>query len=348
MTRQTPDVVRAAALAREMGIDVFGAQERVATVIARSPMVPAADLSQEMGRPVWLKCENLQETGSFKVRGATSCLLALAPDVGARGVVTCSSGNHGRAVSWVAGRLGIPATVFVPEWVDPVKLAAIRASGADAKRAGGSYDEAEQLALAFAEQRGVAFISPFDDAAVIAGQASVGLEIASELGTPEFEVAAPLSGGGLVAGIAVALGSVAPRAWVTAISAERADVMLQSLEADHPLTVPEEETIAGALAGGIGLENRYTFGLVREGVARHCRVTEPQIASAVAHAALRLHMQVEGGGAVALAAAREGELSHDERPLVIVLSGGNIDGKALARTLAQNDRPQADGPRLEG
>lgn len=335
MTRQTPDVVRAAALAREMGIDVSAAGDRVAALITPSPLVPAADLSRELNRPVWLKCENLQETGSFKVRGAVSCLLALPAELRARGVVTCSSGNHGRAVSWVAGRLGIPATVFVPEWVDPVKLAGIRASGADARRAGHSYDESERLALEFAEAKGVAFISPFDDAAVIAGQATVGIEIASGIGTGEFEVAAPLSGGGLVAGIAVALGSIAPGAWVSAISAQRADVMLKSLEAGHPLTAPEEETIAGALAGGIGLENRYTFRLVREGVARHCRVGEAQIASAVAHAALCLHMQVEGGGAVALAAARAGELSDNERPLVIVLSGGNIDGQTLAGALAQ-------------
>jgi threonine dehydratase len=335
MSAQTPDVVRAAAVAREIGIDLSAARARVGSLIAPSPLLPAAELTHELKRPVWLKCENLQETGSFKVRGAVSCLLALAPDVRARGVVTCSSGNHGRAVSWVAAQLGIPATVFVPEWVDLVKLAAIRASGADARSAGRTYDEAEHLALAFAEQHDLAFVSPFDDTTVIAGQATVGLEIAAGVGCAEFEVAVPLSGGGLVAGIAVALGMVAPGATVSAVSAERADVMLKSLEAGRPLELPEEETMAGALAGGIGLENRYTFRLVREGVARHLRVSEAQIASAVGHAALQLHMQVEGGGAVALAAARAGDFTGDARPLVIVLSGGNIEGKTLAGTLAQ-------------
>lgn len=317
-------------------LPIAAALRRVRSLVSPTPLVPAPELADRLGRPTWLKLENLQVTGSFKVRGAAACLLGMDEEARARGVVTCSSGNHGRAVAWVAAQARIPAVVCVPRWVDPVKLAAIEAAGAEAVLAGESYDAAERVALRRAAEEGLTFVPPFDHPEVAAGQGSVASEILDEL-APPFEVAVPLSGGGLVTGMAATLRSAAGGdVVITAVSAARADVMLRSLAAGRPVEVPEEETLAGALAGGIGLDNRLTFSAVRDLVDRHLRVGEAAIAEAMAHAALRLHTVLEGGGAVALAAALEGRLDAipgDGRtvPVVLVLSGGNVDLELLAR-----------------
>ncbi len=301
-----------------------GALARVRQVVRPSPLVGAPALSERLGRPVALKLECLLETGSFKVRGASAFILALPPEDRQRGVVTCSSGNHGRAVAFVSERLGVPATICVPSWVDPVKLAAIRAHGAEAILAGDSYDEAERVALDLAADRRLTFIPPFDHPDVVAGQGTLALEVLEAC--PEVtEVAAPLSGGGLVGGIAAMLAAAAPHVEVTAVTAWNARVMWESLRVGRPIELEEEETLAGALAGGIGLDNRVTFDLVRTLVRRHHTVDEAAIGRAMRFAYDELGLVVEGGGAVALAAALEGLLNGPSRgTLVVVISGGNV------------------------
>lgn len=316
-----------------MALDWTGALARVRAVIPPSPVVGAPSLSEQLGRPVHLKLECLNETGSFKVRGAAVRIQALSEEDRARGVVTCSSGNHGRAVAFVAEKLGVPAAVFVPAWVDPVKLAAIRAHGAEAVLAGNSYDEAERRALAHAKERGLTFVPPFDDADVVAGQGTVALELLEQV-PGMAEIAAPLSGGGLIGGIAAALRDRGSAVAVTAVTARHARVMWESLRAGAPIEMAEDETLAGALAGGIGLDNRITFSLVRDLVDRHTLVEEADIARAMAWAYREAGLVVEGGGAVALAAALRGLLPEAlSGPLVIVLSGGNVDPAVLARVL---------------
>ncbi len=177
-----------------------------------------------MQRHVLLKLESLQITGSFKARGAVTRLAALAPEERRAGVVACSSGNHGRAVAWAARRLGVPATVCVPEWVDPVKLEGIRGQGAEALLTGATFDEAEARAIGLARNTGRTYVSAYDDPWVIAGQGTLALEVLDALDTAPAAVLAPLSGGGLIGGIAAALrgrlGSDAPPA--VAVTAERA------------------------------------------------------------------------------------------------------------------------------
>jgi threonine dehydratase len=269
------------------------------------------------------------------VRGAAACILGIEPARRRRGVVTCSSGNHGRAVAYVAERLGVPATVCVPTWVDPVKLAAIRGHGAEAILAGETYDQAEAVALELSRERGLTFVPPFDHPDVVAGQGTLALELLEQV--PDVvEVAAPLSGGGLVAGIAAALAWKAPEVAVTAVTAWNARVMWESLRAGHPVELEEEETLAGALAGGIGLDNQVTFPLVRDHVTRHHIVREPAIRSAMAYGYRELGLVIEGGGAVALAAALEGLLDagpQQDGPLVVVLSGGNVATEVLQGVL---------------
>lgn len=318
--------------------DFHGALAAIRDIARVTPLMEAPDLSRRLGRPVLLKLENLQATGSFKVRGAAACLTALDAEARRRGVVACSSGNHGRAVAFVAERLGIPATVCVPNWVDPVKLEGIRGHRAEAILVGPTYDESEIHAQELARETGRTFVSAFDDPRVIAGQGTLGLEILDALDEPPSAVLAPLSGGGLIAGIAGALRQrledAAPSA--VAVTAERAGVMLASLGAGHPVDLPEEPTVANALAGGIGLDNQYSFRWVRELVSEHATVTEDAIRGAMAYAFREFRLVVEGGGATALAAVLSGAWAPAEagqRPVVVVLSGGNVSMDVLQEVL---------------
>ena len=312
----------AAAAEGEGAVDFAAALGRIRPLAWETPLVP---LDLPDAPPVSLKLESLQHTGSFKVRGAANRLLKLDARQRGRGVVAASSGNHGRAVAEVAGRLGVPATVCVPDWVDPVKLRAIGAAGARIVRAGPTYDHAEERAAELAAKTGVPLVHPFDDMDVIEGQGTVGLEIATRLPGVK-EVIVPLSGGGLVAGIGLAVRDRGIR--VVAVSAGRASVMARSLERGRPVEVPEEETVASALSGGIGLDNRFSFDLCEQVIDRHVIVDEAAIRSAVARAFRQCRLVVEGGGAAGLAALWSGGYRPGGRA-VIVVSGGNIDRRLL-------------------
>ena len=298
-------------------LDFAAALGRIRRLVWRTPVVRASD--------AWLKLESLQRTGSFKLRGAANRLLKLTAAERARGVVAVSSGNHGRAVAEVARILGIRATICVPDWTDPSKLRGIRAAGAKLIRAGPSYDEANERAAGIVASEGLTPVHPFDDPDVIEGQGTVGLELIEQLPGLE-EVIVPLSGGGLVAGVGLALKPRGVR--VVAVSARRASVMLQSLEAGRPLQMAEEETIASALSGGIGDENRFTMRVVREVVDEHIVVGEGDIRAAVRRAFHDHRLVVEGGGAVGLAALGSGYRPRGRA--AVIVSGGNIDGGALA------------------
>lgn len=329
-------------------LDFAAAIGRIRRLVWRTPVLrvpaPAGDGTNSQRSPsgsnagspapgarttdTWLKLESLQRTGSFKIRGAANRLLKLTPAERARGVVAVSSGNHGRAVAEVARVLGIPATICVPDWADPSKLRRIRAAGARLLRSGPSYDEADERAAGLAAAEGLTLVHPFDDPDVIEGQGTVGLELAEQL--PGLgEAIVPLSGGGLVAGVGLALKPRGVR--IVAVSARRASVMLQSLEAGRPLRMPDEGTIASALSGGIGEENRLTLRVVREVVDEHIVVEEDDIRAAVRSAFHDHRLVVEGGGAVGLAVLASGYRPRGRA--AVVVSGGNIDAPALAAVM---------------
>lgn len=312
---------------------VEAARRRIAGLIRVTPLLASEGLAARCGTEVYLKLESLQATGSFKLRGAANKILGLAPEERRRGVVTCSSGNHGLAVAHVAGRLGVPATISVPTWIDPVKRSAIERTGATALAEADSYDAAEERARELAASRGLVFIEPFDDPAVIAGQGTVGLEVLDALPGPGT-IVVPLSGGGLVIGVALAVKALSPATRVLAAYAERAPVMAESLAAGRPLALPEEETLASALAGGIGLDNRYTLRLVGRLVDGLVAVAEEEIAAAMAFAFGEHRLVVEGGGAVAIAALLAGRVTSPPGPVVAVVSGGNVDLQRLAAVLS--------------
>ncbi|MDZ7707026.1 MAG: pyridoxal-phosphate dependent enzyme [Trueperaceae bacterium] len=288
---------------------------------------------------VWIKDETAQPTGSFKVRGAANALLSLDPERRAAGVVAVSTGNHGRAVAYVARRLGARADVFVSERVPPGKLDALRAEGATVHVGGDSQDAAEEHARAFARERGATLIPPFDHPGVIAGQGTLGLELLDEL--PELAtLIVPVSGGGLIAGTALAVRSAAPDVRIVGVSMEEGAIMHASLQAGRPMTMPEADTLADSLQGGLGADNAYTFTMVRELVDEIVLVPETALAAAMRHG-FRVHRRVlEGGGAAAIAALASGAVGV-RGPTVAVASGGNVDEATFARVLAEggDDEP---------
>jgi threonine dehydratase len=304
--------------------DIDHARKRIADLVAPSPLIRSPQLSGQLGADVWLKLENLQPPGSFKLRGAANKILAMSPEQRARGVIASSAGNHGVAVAYVAGLLGVRATICVPETVDRVKLQAILDFGGEAVLKGATFDEANEESRRLQEQRGLEYVHPFDDPHVIAGQGTIGLELLDEL--PDLAVViAAVSGGGLAGGIGIALKSRQRPAHLIGASAAHAATMVASLGAGHPVDLPYRETLAEVLTGGIELRNRWSFDAVRRFVDGHVLVTEEEIAAAMRFALSAHHVLAEGGGAVAIAAALAGKVSPGGGSLAIVVSGGNVD-----------------------
>jgi threonine dehydratase len=302
--------------------DVLAARRRVAVVGEVTPMLPSERLSSLAGAPVWLKAECLQVTGSFKVRGAANALSLLTGQQRAAGVVAVSSGNHGRAVAHVAASLGIAATVCLSERVPEVKAEAIATLGATVVVAGPDQDAADAEARRLASDDGLVFVHPFDDPAVIAGQGTVGLEILDQV--PDVGVAVvPLSGGGLISGVALAARAANDAVSVIGVSQDRGPAMYETLRAGRLVDVVEEDTLADALAGSLGPENRHTVRLCRDLVDDIVLVSEEEIAAAMRFLHVEHGLRVEGGGAVGVAALLAGRI----RPVgttVVVVSGGNV------------------------
>jgi threonine dehydratase len=306
--------------------DVYRARRRLEGRVCRTPLVESTALSALAHTPVFLKLETVQPTGSFKLRGATNALASLA-ERGCAQVVTASTGNHGRAVAHAARALGVEATVCMSALVPGNKVEAVRALGARVRIAGKSQDQAEHEALRLAREEGFAYVPPFDDLNVIAGQATIGLEIAEAL--PEVaNIVVPLSGGGLFAGVAFAARSVSPSINVTGVTMARGAAMHASLAAGRPVLVEEVESLADSLGGGIGLENRHTFALTRDLIDTTVLLDEAAIARGIVHAYRHERLVIEGAAAVGIAAVLDGRLNADKLrrgPLVLVISGANID-----------------------
>lgn len=314
--------------------DVIDAQQRIAALVRRTPFLPSSALTHRHGQRVALKLETLQETGTFKVRGAANKILSLPQEQRARGVVTASTGNHGRAVSHVARELGMRAVVCISERVPQNKVEALRQAGAELVVEGQGQDEAAERALALQDEQALTMIHPFDDPLVIAGQGTIGLEMLEEL--PQLDtVLVPLSGGGLISGVALALKSRAPRLRVVGVSMQRSPVMYHSLQAGHPIQMSEQETLADSLLGGIGLQNQYTFDLVQELVDDLILVSEEEIAQAMIFLLREEHVVVEGAGAVGVAALLADKVDGANSNIGVVISGGNVALETLLQ-IAQN------------
>lgn len=316
--------------------DIYLARQNIAPIVRRTPLVHSDWLTERAGVPVYLKLESMQETGSFKIRGAANKLLSLAPDERERGVITVSSGNHGRAVSYVARRLGIRAVVLLSEVVPEVKREAIQKLGARAIVRGKTYDEAMVHAVRLQEERGLVMIPPFDDPLVIAGQGVIGLELLEDL--PEIDtVIVPLSGGGLMSGIGLALKAAHAGIRAIGVSMERGPAMVESLRAGRVVDIVEQPTIADGLAGGIA-PNFYTFDIIQKCVDDTVLVSEEEIAGAMAFMLEKHHLIVEGAGAVGISALLYGKVEHLGRHVAVVVSGSNVDLSLLLEIAGGNWR----------
>lgn len=301
--------------------DVGTAAERIRDMIRITPVKASASLSRLAGGPVWLKCEHRQETGAFKLRGASNAAARLGH---VAGVTTASTGNHGRALAHAARQLGLPAVICVSRLVPRNKLQAIEALGAEARVIGASQDEAFEEARRLRRDEGFALIPPFDHPDVIAGQGTLGLEILDQI-PDAATIAVPLSGGGLLAGVALAVKGLRPDIRIIGISMERGAAMAASLKAGHPVEVEELETLADSLGGGVGLKNRLTFAMCRDLMDEVILLTEAEIAAGIRHLALEDGETVEGAAAVGAGAIVAGKLRAGDGPLVLILSGQNID-----------------------
>jgi threonine dehydratase len=315
---------------------IFMAQQTIRDIARVTPLTKSALLSTRLGASVYLKLETVQPIGAFKIRGAANKILNLEDEIKASGVVTASTGNHGRAVAYVADTIGIPATVCLSGLVPKNKVEALRQLGAEVIIHGQSQDEAEARAHQLAADRQLTIVHPFDDPFVIAGQGTIGLELMQQLPVVDT-VLVPVSGGGLIAGIALALKSSNPAIRVVGISMERAAVMAGSLAAGKPLRMPEEPTLADSLQGGIGLENQYTFRMVRDLIDEVVLVSEEEIGTAMAFALHKHHLVVEGAGAVSIAALQAGKVTVTGQNVALIVSGGNVDISQLMQ-IAQRYR----------
>ncbi|WP_277681015.1 threonine ammonia-lyase [Saccharomonospora azurea] len=295
----------------------------------KTPIERARDLEAPQGGPVYLKCENLQRTGSFKIRGAYTRIHGLSEAERERGVVAASAGNHAQGVALAAALLGTKATVFMPERAPLPKLAATRGYGADVHLHGESLEEALVEATAFAERTGAVFIHPFDHPDIIAGQGTVGLEIVEQI--PDVAtVLVAAGGGGLVGGVASAVKAMKPDVRIVGVQAEGAAAFPLSLSAGNPVRLERTQTMADGIA--VGAPGPITFEHVRSLVDDVVTVGEESLSRAVLLCLERRKLVVEPAGAATVAAL----LEHPgvfESPVVAVLSGGNVDPLLLLQII---------------
>lgn len=314
--------------------DIERARERIAGRLRMTALEPSPSLGERVGAPVHLKLEQQQKTGSFKLRGATNAILSLTEAEKARGVVGVSTGNHGRGLARAAREAGVRCIVYMSQLVPNNKVEGIKGEGAEVRIVGRSQDEAEEEVRRLVQQ-GMILLPPFDHPDIIAGQGTLGLEILEQL--PEVEtLVVPLSGGGLISGIAAAAKARKPGVRVVGVTMERGAAMHRSQKAGKPVAVEELPTLADSLGGGIGLDNRYTFAMVRDLVDAIVLVSETEIAGAIRHAYFEDRQIVEGAGAVTIAALSAGRVN---RPGVTValLSGCNIDMSLHRRIVGGED-----------
>jgi len=309
--------------------DVLQAKERVYRLAYSTPLVEETPLSARFGGKVLSKLENLQYSGSFKIRGAASKMLSLDP-AGVPGVVTASAGNHARGVARAARAAGIPATLVMPVWAPVSKAAAARKEGGERVRVvlhGESYDDAAEQARILAAESGLVMVHPFDDPLVIAGQGTLGLEILEEAGPPGT-IYLPVGGGGLLAGIGAAVKEKHPGVELVAVQAEGASSLVPSLAAGRPVACTRARTIADGIA--VQTMSERTFAAAARFVDDAVTVDDEEIAAAILYALEEMKTTLEGAGAAPLAALLF-KRPPRKFPAVLVLTGGNIDVNFLAR-----------------
>jgi threonine dehydratase len=308
--------------------DVLEACERLRGIAHVTPVATSRTLDALAGRSVFLKCENLQRGGAFKFRGAYNTISRLSDDARRRGVIAFSSGNHAQGVALAAQLLGAPAVICMPNDAPAVKVAATRGYGAEVLFYDRQRDDREAFARAVAEERGLALVPPYDHPHIMAGQGTAALELLETV--PDLDaVVAPIGGGGLIAGIAVATHGARPQAQVLGVEPEGADDTRRSLTNGERVSIAPPTTVADGLR--VTMPGALTFPVVQRHVADVLLVSDEEILEAVRFALLRLKLVLEPSGAVSLAAVLSGRLPASARRVGVILSGGNIDPPLFAQ-----------------
>lgn len=312
--------------------DIRAARERIAGRLHLTPVLGATRIGAPRGVRLFLKCESLQKTGSFKPRGVLNKIDRLTAEERSRGVVAVSAGNHAQALAWAATASGVRATVVMPERASRTKVEASRGYGGEVILFGETSVQALDHARALERERGLAFVHPFDDADVIAGAGTVGLELLEQLDDVDA-IVVPIGGGGLIAGIAVAAKALRPDVRVYGVEPEGARSMRESLDAGRPLRAERPQTIADGLAAPMAGD--IPFAIVRQLVDDVVLVSDAEVADAMRTLATSAKLVAEGGGAAATAAVTTGRvpLAPGERVAAIV-SGGNVDASLYSRVMA--------------
>jgi threonine dehydratase len=310
--------------------EIEHARRRLAGIIKPTPLLRSDTLDRLIGAQLFLKPENRQKTGSFKIRGAFNRLASLSPEEARRGVIAASAGNHGQALSYAATRAGIRATIVMPRAAAIAKIDATRNYGQSVMLEGNDYQEARHAAAELQQRSGAIFVDAYDDPFVIAGQGTIGLEIADEL-APDV-ILIPVGGGGLIAGISVAVTARLPKTMIIAVEAAGSAQLSASFAAGMPVSIGRPvDTIADGLATGrIG---QLPFQLMRDRVHRVVTVDDGEIGEAVLLMLERMKLLAEGAGAAALAGALKLAAELTGKRIVVVVSGGNIDINLLDRII---------------
>lgn len=306
------------------------AQARFKGVIRPSPLIRVSSLSRALKSEIWLKLENLQETGSFKIRGAYNRMLCLGAEERPQGVVAASAGNHAQGVAWASSMMGIRATIVMPEDVSIRKLLAVKEYGAEVILHGTRYDEAFLKARSVAEETGMTLIPAFDDPHVIAGQGTIGLEIADHLENG-VTVVVPVGGGGLISGIAVAVKETCPDVRVVGVQSNSCPSTIRSLAEARPTVVPVAPTLSDGIA--VNKPGDLTFPIIQHYADEVVGVEEEATAGAILSLLERANVIAEGAGATPLAALMDDQLGTRADRHILVISGGNIEINTIDRIL---------------
>lgn len=314
--------------------DILAAARTIRDVAVRTPLVPSPHLTRLVGHDFLLKLENIQPIGAFKLRGAANAIVNLPADI--VGVTCCSTGNHGRGVAFAARSRGMKAVICMSPLVPLAKVDGIRDLGAEVRIVGHSQDDALAESRRIATEEGLVEISPFDDPQVIAGQGTIGLELMQD--RPDLDmVLVPLSGGGLAAGVALAVKTINPGLRVIGVSMDRGAAMDASIRAGRPVEVEEVASLADSLGGGIGLENRLSFPLCRDLLDDVVLVTEREIYRAMQTLFYEDRMVAEGACVVGIAALQAGKLPRPKGPVATIITGRNVDMRMFHRIMAGED-----------
>ena len=311
--------------------DIVLAANRIGPNVRETALDHSPYFSELTGANVFMKLENLQHTGSFKLRGAFNKLLQLTPEQRRTGCVTASSGNHGAAIAFAMKKLGITGVIFVPEQTSSAKVDAIKRSGGDVRLFGTDGLDTETHARAYAAENNMAYLSPYNDDDVVAGQGSIGVELAKQL--PKVDaVFIAVGGGGLISGIGSFLKSVNSEVEIVSCQPAASAVMTESVRAGEILDLPSEPTLSDGTAGGIEAGS-ITFEICRDVVDRYVVVTEEQIAHAMREFIDSHHMLLEGAAGVAIAGFLEVADEYKGKDVVIVICGGNVSRETLKKII---------------